>query len=109
MERTVRFAASNIRQSNFGTNRQKILLDVNFDEKDVAKESGAKWDAELKKWYMYVDEMSGDTTRFGKWLRTYLNVPKEARQTVKSLGAKFDPRYMAWSVFIIFYCVIKSQ
>ncbi len=45
--------------------QEKILLNVPFQEKDVAKELGAKWDRGEKSWY--VPEGS-DLNKFTKWV-----------------------------------------
>ena len=42
-----------------------VLLNVNIEEKDEAKALGAKWDLELKKWFV---PAGVDLTPFKKWL-----------------------------------------
>lgn len=39
-------------------NRDKIYLNVLFEEKDKAKENGAFWDPDLKLWYARVDNLN---------------------------------------------------
>lgn len=51
-------------QLNLGKEKNKITyLDVPYQEKDLAKAHGAKWDAEKKKWYCV-----GDSEIFKRWL-----------------------------------------
>lgn len=42
----------------------KVLLNVPFDEKDDAKFLGAKWDKEVKSWY--IEDIS-DIDEFSQW------------------------------------------
>lgn len=42
----------------------KVLLNVPFDEKDDAKFLGAKWDKEVKSWY--IEDISG-IDEFSQW------------------------------------------
>lgn len=42
-----------------------ILLNVPYEEKDLAKSLGAKWNPELKKWYIQNTEDAG---KFAKWI-----------------------------------------
>lgn len=46
-------------------NNQKIILDVPYFEKDQAKELGAWWDPEIKKWYVPENKNKED---FRRWL-----------------------------------------
>ena len=39
-------------------NHHKFIFDVRFEEKEVAKLSGLKWDATIKKWYQWVESQS---------------------------------------------------
>lgn len=43
----------------------KVFLDVPYSEKDVAKQLGAKWSPELKRWYI---PEGVDAVAFEKWL-----------------------------------------
>ena len=43
---------------------ERKILDVPFHEKDEAKELGAWWDPELKKWYVPVGK---DVALFERW------------------------------------------
>lgn len=42
-----------------------LLLDVPYEEKDEAKSLGARWNIDLKKWYV---EKKEDYIKFNKWL-----------------------------------------
>ena len=42
-----------------------LLLNVPYEEKDEAKSLGAKWNPELKKWYIQNTE---DCGKFIKWI-----------------------------------------
>lgn len=44
---------------------QKIYLNVPFEEKDLAKKYGAKWDPLCKQWFTFE---SSDLKQFAKWL-----------------------------------------
>jgi len=46
----------------------KVMLDVPFSEKDLAKSKGAKWDAINKSWY--IDDMQ-KIQSFAQWLASY--------------------------------------
>ena len=41
------------------------ILNVPFEEKDEAKELGARWDPEIKKWFI---PKENDATPFEKWI-----------------------------------------
>ncbi len=49
----------------FFAEKEKIFLDVPYSEKDEAKYLGAKWNPEIKKWYILE---SNDKNKFTKWL-----------------------------------------
>lgn len=46
------------------SNLKKIHLNVPFEDKDAAKQLGARWDGEAKKWYYTSDK---DHDLFSKW------------------------------------------
>lgn len=46
-----------------------ILLDVSYEEKDKVKKLGAKWNAELKKWYV---DNPRDYYKFEDWLNGHI-------------------------------------
>lgn len=45
---------------------RKIYLNVPYEEKDQAKELGAKFDSQNKKWFIIGDEVDSD--HFSKWM-----------------------------------------
>lgn len=45
--------------------REKTFLEVQFDDRQAAKEAGAKWDPQAKKWYV---PKGADLDRFATWL-----------------------------------------
>ena len=42
-----------------------LLLNVPYSEKDEAKQLGARWNSELKRWYVQNKE---DYPKFAKWI-----------------------------------------
>lgn len=42
-----------------------LLLNVNYAEKEAVKTLGARWNPELKKWYV---ENKGDYPEFKEWI-----------------------------------------
>ena len=95
-------------------------INVPKEEKDHAKELGAKWDRNNMCWFIPADK---DLSLFDKWERidekdlaarkekllqqqevnkqskvTYINVPKEEKDQAKALGAKWDRNNMCWFV-----------
>ncbi len=47
--------------------RGKTYLTVPFAEKDEAKDLGAKWDPDIKRWFV---PMGFDVSDFSRWLPT---------------------------------------
>lgn len=95
---------------HYQTARQ--YLDVPYEEKDAAKELGAKWDRQERSWYI---PPGADMESFKKWVpqegeknlqpqkqqedkRTYLAVPYEEKDAAKELGAKWDAEAKSWYV-----------
>jgi hypothetical protein len=72
-----------------------LYLQVPFDEREIVKGLGAKWDNEVKKWYIPVD---ADPKPFNKWRKIYLNVPFDQRTKVKELGAMWDAQESKWFI-----------
>ena len=52
-----------------------ISLKVPFNEKDQAKALGARWNAELKQWYV---PQGVDSTPFAKWLTDATNTARSS-------------------------------
>ena len=47
------------------SNKERVYLDCPYDEKDLCKGAGGRWDADAKKWYVPEGE---DPNRFTRWL-----------------------------------------
>lgn len=47
--------------------RFRVTLNVSFAEKEIVKKLGARWDSELKTWYVIIGPTQSITT-FTKWL-----------------------------------------
>jgi len=79
--------------------KQKVYLNVPFEDKDEVKKLGAKWDQDTKKWY--VGEFA-PVKDFQKWQspqdRQYLKVPFENKDEAKALGAWYDSDKKQWFV-----------
>ncbi|NCQ52358.1 hypothetical protein GW796_10850 [archaeon] len=86
----------------------KNYIKVPFSEKEDAKQLGAKWDKELKSWYV-PDE--ADASKFKKWssfdpstivqsdpnaTRIHLNVPFADKDEVKAAGGRWDGDKKQW-------------
>lgn len=86
----------------------KEFIKVPFAEKEKVKELGARWDKDMKSWYVPED---ADKEKFSKWerhdpstapqidpnlTRIYLNVPFADKDAVKSLGARWDGDKKQW-------------
>ncbi len=55
------------KKSKSQTTGNEIILEVPFAEKDEAKSLGAKWNPELKKWYI-PDGIEKE--KFNKWIKS---------------------------------------
>lgn len=53
-------------------NSNKNYINVNFEDKDLAKKLGAKWDNERKSWFYYDNEK---LAKISKWFPTSKNEP----------------------------------
>lgn len=88
------------KNENAETN-QKTLLSVPFEEKDLAKELGAKFDRETKSWYVPEGK---DLEPFERWKPTlqhekmWIKAPYEMHEQIKKLGAKYDANAKCWYV-----------
>lgn len=65
-----------------------ILLKVPFNEKDQAKALGAKWNAEVKQWYVPQDV---DSIPFEKWFTRASTTPKSTSNDAKYLATEAQP------------------
>eukprot|EP01031_Cornospumella_fuschlensis_P036634 gene36634-44438_t len=94
--------------SGVATSEGKVYLIIPFEDKDVAKQMGARWDPEAKLWYAMADD---DTGLLQRWpsvgspanagpfsskpmedrlssdARVYLTVPFSEKDEAKALGA----------------------
>ena len=61
--------------------KAKVYLVCPFDDKEEAKQLGAKWEPNSKKWYITEDM---NTSRFAKWLPQSTQPPLEASPEKKS-------------------------
>lgn len=82
----------------------RIYLDVPYDEKNSAKQLGAKWDSQKRKWYF--DGSIKEIYKFQRWIDTrsifsdsnkfYFDVPISDIDIAKELGAKWDAEMKSW-------------
>jgi len=92
--------ATNLKKQRDG---ERVYLDVPYDNRADAKVSGAKWDAENKKWYFNKDgetELSDyQKELIEKWKikpKIYLTVPFEYKDDAKEKGARWDAENKRW-------------
>ncbi len=83
------------------------FIKVPFQDKEKVKELGARWDKEMKSWYIPED---ADKEKFKQWevhdplsslsdpnaTRIYLTVPFAEKDAAKSLGARWDSDKKQW-------------
>lgn len=69
------------------------FLAVPYDDKDIVKALGAKFDSIAKKWYVPVGL---SRAAFNPWRIVYLNVPYDSREMAKAKGALFDGTAKLW-------------
>lgn len=86
----------------------KIYINVSFADKDKVKELGAKWDKEMRSWYIpegadqsvfsdfETHTPDPNQPRTNNFTRTYLNVPFADKDKVKKLGAWWDNDKKSW-------------
>ncbi|RYH15200.1 hypothetical protein EON65_32145 [archaeon] len=72
-----------------------LYLQVPYEDKDAVKALGAKFDANVKKWYV---PPNADIKPFYKWQKIYLNVPFQEKNDAKALGASWDMLESKWFV-----------
>tara|TARA_Y100001970_G_scaffold287399_1_gene411978 strand:- start:508 stop:1740 length:1233 start_codon:yes stop_codon:yes gene_type:complete len=73
---------------------KRLYLIVPYKEKDIAKERGARWDADAKFWYI---EANLDPLEFQKWWGI-LEDTYEDKEHIKSMGGVFSGKLRAWYV-----------
>jgi hypothetical protein len=104
----------------------KIYLEVPFCEKEEAKNLGAMWDVEFKKWYIFNGDINKELI-LQKWKtwqkncvenkyifpgrlldkkiietithKVYLEVPFCEKEDAKKLGAMWDSEFKKWYIF----------
>jgi len=77
----------------------RVYLTINFDQKDKAKQLGAKWDVQKRKWWVssYNKEAIRQFTNV-KIKKYYLQVPFDKKEEVKQHGANWDIKKKQWYV-----------
>ena len=74
--------------------QDKLYLYVPYSMKEEAKEKGAKYDSEMKLWYLPPVKDPLDVREFWSFLEnTY-----DDREYLKRMGAKFHPKNKKWFV-----------
>ena len=76
----------------------RVDIQVGFDDKDSARECGAKWDADRKTWYAqtpYALLSLTDVPPAGP-KRLWVHVPFEARKRARAMGAEWDAAAKCW-------------
>ena len=63
------------------SNKERVYLDCPYDEKDLCKGAGGRWDADAKKWYVPEGE---DPDCFKRWLPK----TKDNKQTLLKIVEK---------------------
>ena len=76
---------------------KKTLLSIPFEVKDKAKELGAKWDSEIKRWYYEGNDLSIiEQLQKLEVKENYINISFANKDKAKSLGAKWDGVVKKW-------------
>jgi hypothetical protein len=73
----------------------RVYLQVPFEEKDSAKDRGARWDKIRKLWYV---EAGWDLAPLIEKWNVYLDCPFAQKDQAKAKGARFDPEKKLWYV-----------
>ena len=94
----------------------RVYLNIPYKEKQSAKSKGARWDPEMKSWYVARDSRKNFSEYKQKQVqqktkqekiaqaqqkhpgRVYINVPFTQKQDAKKDGAKWDPSIKSWYV-----------
>lgn len=71
----------------------RVSLIVPFEEKDLCKENGGRWDADNKEWYT---ENMNDNLKPYKAVRLY--VPYEEKDEAKEKGAIWNKALNSWVI-----------
>lgn len=97
---------------------QKIYLQVAYKDKEDAKKLGAKWDIDIKQWYVFEDNENLDEliSKFTKEInnsnqpfnqvketnqkkKIYLKVTYKDKDNAKTLGARWDNDQKKWYIY----------
>ena len=83
------------------TTADKVYLEVPFEESQKAKEYGARWDQEERKWYVYKDHKNYKklTKKYSYDNKVFLDVPYDEKDYAKEMGAKWDADEKKWYVY----------
>ena len=84
------------------TNDDRTYLAVPYDEKDDARALGAKWDRQMKAWYV---PAGTDLEAFAPWLpardSVHIAVDTDPReefaQALRESGFRISARHLTWS------------
>ena len=77
---------------------EKIFLFVSFNNKDDAKNMGAEWCKNEKKWFTYSDNIEL-IKKYGKEIKKiYIDVPFKYKNIAKSNGAMWDINNKKWYI-----------
>lgn len=83
----------------------KTYLKVPFADKDAVKQLGAKWDGDMKSWYI---PDGTDESAFSNWethtpdpnqvnaTKIYISVPFADKDAVKAAGGRWDGEKKSW-------------
>ena len=74
---------------------EKFFIEVPYYEKEYAKERGAKWDKDEKKWY--VDDINDELYELYK--RVNLTVDYNNKNIVKENYARWDHQTKMWFTY----------
>ena len=73
-----------------------ILLTISYDDKEDAKDLGAKWSTEYKTWYVPIGHPNiNELQKFGKIIA--LNVPFSEKNDAKELGVRWNNELRCWT------------
>ncbi len=92
---------------------ERVYLDVPFEEKEAARELGARWDSQSRQWYARASQdgilslwpknppplaqLIGEDRNFsGYGWRNFLDVPFAEKSHAKQMGAFWDPCFKKW-------------
>lgn len=94
------FKTNNTRNTD-NTSKVKLCFQVEYDERNKAKETGLRWDPKLKTWCIEIDDINGmDSVRVGDFpLHSIHNWTEGDEDMMKDLVSQYnDTRNLSWSV-----------